>query len=152
MGEEAASQLGRALDAFDPEIAGQARAALAFFRARFPEANLLAYDNYNALAIGFASGEKQSSIAFSVTLYPRWVSLFFARGTELENAAELLVGQGSRIRHVVLKDGLTHDDPRVLALIDEAVARLEPPLNPDEAGRLIMKSVSPKKRARRPSR
>lgn len=149
---DAHAALDRALDAFDPAIAAQARSAMACFETRFPGAHRLAYDNYNALAIGFASGDKQSTIAFSVTLYPRWVSLFFARGTELADPEGLLVGQGSRIRHVVLKDGLTHDDPRVLALVDEATARLEPPLNPEGTGQLIMKSISPNKRPRRPLR
>lgn len=147
---DAQRALDKALDAFDPEIAEQARAALAFFRARYPAANRLAYDNYNALAIGFASGEKQSTIAFSVTLYPRWVSLFFARGVELSDPNAMLVGDGSRIRHVVLKDGLIHEDPRVLELVDEALAILEPPLKPETKGELIMKSISSKKRPRRP--
>ncbi|NQX94375.1 MAG: hypothetical protein HRT64_05555 [Erythrobacter sp.] len=126
---EAQAALDKALDAFDPAIATQAR---------------------DALAIGFASGEKQSSIAFSVTLYPRWVSLFFARGTELVDPAKLLVGQGSRIRHVVFKDGVTHEDDAVLGLVDQSIANLEPPLNPDAVGQLIMKSISPKKRLCRP--
>ncbi|MEO0463042.1 MAG: hypothetical protein AAF127_07910 [Pseudomonadota bacterium] len=147
---DAVAQLDAALDAFEPAIAEQARAALAFFRERFPNAHLLAYDNYNALAIGFASGEKQSTIAFSVTLYPRWVSLFFTSGTELVDPAKLLVGTGTRIRHVVLTDGLTHEEDAVLGLVDQAIANLEPPVNPNEPGRLIMKSISPKKRPRRP--
>ncbi|MEM7703382.1 MAG: hypothetical protein AAF251_15700 [Pseudomonadota bacterium] len=148
---EAQAALDEALDAFEPTIAGQTRAALSFFRSRFPGANLLVYDNYNALAIGLASGDKQSGIAFSVTLYPRWVSLFFSRGVELSDPNTMLFGDGSRIRHVVLKDGLTHEDPRVLELVDEAIAILEPPLNPDAKGQLIIKSISPKKRPRRPA-
>ena len=144
--------LDQALDAFEPAIASQARAALAFFTDRFPGAYRLAWDNYNALAIGFASGEKQSTIAFSVTLYPRWVSLFFTSGTELVDPAKLLTGQGTRIRHVVLKDGLTHESDAVLGLVDQAIDNLEPPLNPEGDGALIMKSISPKKRPRRPAR
>ena len=147
---DAQRTLDKALDAFDPEIAEQARAALAFFRTRYPAANRLAYDNYNALAIGFASGEKQSSIAFSVTLYPRWVSLFFTRGTELVDPAKLLTGNGTRIRHVVLKDGLIHESDAVLGLVDQAIDNLEPPLNPAAEGMLIIKSISPKQRPRRP--
>ena len=142
--------LEEALDAFEPAIVDQARAALAIFTHRFPGAHRLAYDNYNALAIGFASGEKQSSIAFSVTLYPRWVSLFFTQGTALVDPAKLLTGQGARIRHVVRKDGLTHDTDAVLGLVDQAGANLEPPLNPEADGPLIMKSISPKTRPRRP--
>ena len=149
---ETEAALHQALAAFEPAIASQARAALSYFAARFPGAHRLVYDNYNALAIGFASGEKQSTIAFSVTLYPRWVSLFFSRGVELADLHALLVGDGARIRHVVLNHGLTHQDPRVLELVDEAMNILEPPLNPEAQGQVIMKSVSPKKRPRRPTR
>lgn len=138
------------LDAFEPAIANQAREAIQFFRDRLPQAHQLVYDNYNALAIGFASGEKQSTIAFSVTLYPRWVSLFFTRGSELRDRHSLLVGSGSQIRHIVLKDGRTHEDPAVLGLIDEAIDLLEPPLSNEERGTLLIKSVSAKRRPRRP--
>ena len=148
---EAQTQLNGFLDAFDPAIADQARAAIAFFERRYPPAHRLVYDNYNALAIGFASGEKQSDIAFSVTLYPRWVSLFFSRGVELVDPGKLLTGNGTRIRHVVLKDGRAHDDDAIVGLVDQAIDILEPPLNPAAEGALIIKSISPKKRPRRPA-
>jgi hypothetical protein len=39
--------------------------AIKKMRARFPTANLLVYDNCNALAVGFASTEKTSEAIFS---------------------------------------------------------------------------------------
>ena len=39
----------------------------------------LLYDNYNALAIGFAPGERSSEGIFSIALFPPHASLFFSR-------------------------------------------------------------------------
>ena len=47
-------QLDRFLDAFTPPIAALARQVLSQMRRRYPTAYELVYDNYNALAIGFA--------------------------------------------------------------------------------------------------
>ena len=40
------------------EVAALTRALLAKMKARIPGAQILVYDNYNALAIGFGRGEK----------------------------------------------------------------------------------------------
>lgn len=145
---------GEQLDSFVarylPEIAAQAREAIAFFRERHPSANILVYDNYNALAVGFASNEKRGGIIFSVTLYPRWVSLFFGRGTSLNDPDGMLEGSGSSIRHIKLRDGVAYDDPRILKLLDQAIAMAEPPLPESGQGELIIQSISGKQRPRRP--
>ena len=54
---------------------------------------MLVYDNYNALAIGFGPSEKTSKIVFSLALYPRWVSLFFAKGKGLPDPREAAAGK-----------------------------------------------------------
>ena len=98
------------------------------------------------------TNEKLSGVVFSIALYPRWVSLFFARGTELSDPAGLLQGTGKGIRHIVLKDIALFDDPAVEALIAQSLARATPPIDPTKPGRLIVKSVSAKQRPRRPNR
>jgi len=145
-------QLDDFLAKFTPEVETQARAALERMRARLPGAVQLVYDNYNALAIAFGANEKLSGVVFSIALYPRWVSLFFARGTELSDPAGLLQGTGKGIRHIVLKDIALFDDPAVEALIAQSLARATPPIDPTKPGRLIVKSVSAKQRPRRPNR
>ncbi len=146
----AGEQLDQFIDRFAPDIAAQGREAIAFFRKRHPTANLLVYDNYNALAVGFASNAKRGGIIFSVTFYPRWISLFFGRGVELNDPDKTLEGSGSTIRHIKLRDRISHDDPRVLALIDQAIKLAEPPLPQEGQGALIIQSVSEKQRPRRP--
>lgn len=87
---------------------------------------------------------------FSVTLYPRWVSLFFVDGAGLADPHERLRGSGARIRHVVLEDAGTLDDPAVRASIDQAIARAGVPTARARRGRIVIQSVSTKQRPRRP--
>ena len=145
-----AAQLDSFLAKFTPEIAAQARTALGRMRVRLPGAYELIYDNYNALAIAFGATENQSGIVFSIALYPRWVSLFFARGTELPDPKGLLQGSGKGIRHIALKDIALFDNPAVEALFAAALDRATPPIDPTGPGWLIVKSVSAKQRPRRP--
>jgi hypothetical protein len=145
------TQFDSFLAKFTPIVEAQAREALAWMRSRLPGAVQLVYDNYNALAIAFSANDKASGIVFSVAVYPRWVSLFFARGVELPDPLRLLHGAGSNIRHIVLKDVALLDSSGVEALITEALARATPPIDPSGQGRLIVKSISAKQRPRRPA-
>ncbi len=147
---EAERRLERFIDRYDPAVASAARQALAALRKRIPGAVQLVYDNYNALAIGFGPSERASEVVCSIALYPRWVSLFFLRGAELDDPEGLLRGDGSRVRHIVL------DSPRLLAsapvraLLAQAVGRSPVPF-PKGPGRVIVKSVSARQRPRRPA-
>ena len=76
-------QLDIFIDRFSPEVAANARAALAMVAARLPGAVRLVYDNYNALAIGFGPNEHAKAIVCSIALYPRWASLFLTNGPTL---------------------------------------------------------------------
>lgn len=147
----AAAQLDGFLANFTPAVEAQARAALDRMRARVPGAVELIYDNYNALAIAFGASEKLSGVVFSIAVYPRWVSLFFARGPELPDPLGLLQGSGNTVRHIVLKDIALFDTPGVETLIAEALARAAPPIDPTQPARLIVKSISAKQRPRRPA-
>jgi hypothetical protein len=148
--DQAQAQLDTFLGRFTPEVEGLARRLLARMRARLPGAKIMVYDNYNALAIGFAPGEKASQAVLSLAVYPRWVNLFFLYGAGLPDPDGLLKGTGSRVRHVRLHDESPLDDPRIEALIAEAVARAQPPFDPDAPQRLLVKMALPKRRSRRP--
>ena len=134
---------------FTPEIAALAHGLLAKLRTRIPGARLLVYDNYNALAIGFASGDKVKTIVMSVALYPRWISLFVS--ARLDDPHGLFEGSGTQVRSLRLATAETLDDPRVEAIIAQAIARAEPPIDPAAPGGIVIKSVSAKQRPRRPS-
>jgi hypothetical protein len=141
-------QLDGFIDKFTPDVAAQARRALAMVAARLPGATRLVYDNYNALAIAFGATDKVSSIVCSIALYPRWVSLFLTNGPTLPDPQGLLEGEGGRVRHIKLT-GDRLDDPAVWALLDAAHASVAVPIDPAGEGRLIIKSISAKQRPRR---
>lgn len=122
-------------------------------RTRLPGALELVYDNYNALAIGFSPSESARQVIFSIAIYPRWLNLFFMNAvkTKLPDPAKLLQGKGTMVRHILLESPATLDKPAIKSLMKEALKRAEPPLDPKQPYRLIIKSISAKQRPRRPS-
>ena len=147
----AQGELDAFIDRYAPEVAADARQALAFMRARLPTATQLVYDNYNALVVGFGAGRKASDIIFSIALYPRYVTLFFARGVELPDPHDLLEGEGKGVRHLKLRPVSRLESPEVGALIDAALAIATPLLPAHGEGPLIVKSISARQRPRRPA-
>ena len=136
---------------FTPEIAGRTRACRATLRARIPSANELVYDNYNALALGYAPRETSSEAILSIAVYPRVVRLFFLQGAGLPDPDNILEGAGSRVRSIVLTGPETLALPPVAAMIAAALGHAGVPLPETGIGRTIVKSISASQRPRRPA-
>lgn len=147
---DAATELDTFIDKFTPEVAALTRALLAKTKARVPGATIMVYDNYNALAIGFGPSDKAGQAVLSLAVMPKWVTLCFLWGAGLPDPHGLLNGSGNRVRHVRLHTSEAFDDPRIQALIEAALERCEPPIDPAGKHRLIIKSISAKQRPRRP--
>ena len=150
-GESAEQQLDRFLDAFMPEVAEIARRALAKLRKRLPNAIELVYDNYNALACGFAPNERASDAIFSIAVFPKHVNFFFLQGAKLPDPDGLLQGEGSVARHIRLKDETTLDRADVKKLMMTAIEMAKTPFDENTKYRLVIKSVSAKQKPRRPA-
>jgi hypothetical protein len=150
-GESAEQQLDRFLDAFMPEVAEIARRALAKLRKRLPNAIELVYDNYNALACGFAPNERASDAIFSIAVFPKHVNFFFLQGAKLPDPDGLLQGEGSVARHIRLKDETTLDRADVKKLMMTAIEMAKTPFDENTKYRLVIKSVSAKQKPRRPT-
>jgi hypothetical protein len=148
---DAQAELDTFIDKFTPEVAALTRALLGKARARIPGATILVYDNYNALAIGFGPSEKAGQAILSLAVMPRWVTLCFLWGKGLPDPHGLLKGDGSRVRHVRLHKPDDFDDPRIDALIAEALKHADHPIDPAAPQLLIIKSISAKQRPRRPT-
>jgi hypothetical protein len=142
-------QLAGFIARFSPEVARVAKAARTRVRKLLPNAFELVYDNYNALALAYGPSERTSEVVLSIAVYPRWVSLFFARGATLPDPNGVLRGSGNQMRHVVLERLEVLDSGPVLALIETAVATHPKSFGP-ERGRTIIKAVSARQRPRRP--
>lgn len=135
---------------FTPEVAALANELLAKMKTRVPGATIMVYDNYNALAIGFGPSEKAGQAVLSLAVMPKWVTLCFLWGVGLPDPHGLLNGSGNRVRHIRLHTPEAFDDVRVQALIESALVRCAPPIDPAREQRLIIKSISAKQRPRRP--
>jgi hypothetical protein len=145
------AQLAGFLAKFTPEVAALARRSLVTMRKRLPGAIELVYDNYNALAIGFASTERASDAVFSIAVFPRRpVLCFLQTGAQLPDPDGLLRGSGTRVRHIPLESPGVLDTPAVRALMHEALARADVPFDWRAKRRIVIKSISAKQRPRRP--
>jgi hypothetical protein len=143
------AQLDRFIDKFSPDVAKLGRAAIARMRKFLPAAQVLVYDNYNALAVGFGPTDRSTDIVFSIAFYPRWVSLFFAKGVGLPDPHKRLQGSGNLVRHVVLTEISVLDDPQIRELMQQARARSGASLQTGKRGPIVIKSISARQRPRR---
>jgi hypothetical protein len=151
VGNDAEKQLASFLAKYLPEIAGLAADIRGEMRKLYPTALELVYDNYNALVIGYGPTEKPSEAIFSIVLYPKWVSLFFLQAKGLPDPDRILCGGGTVARHIVLPSAAALYLPEVRAMMKEAVARARAPFDSKGAHRLIIRSISPTQRPRRPA-
>jgi hypothetical protein len=142
-------QLDTFIRRFDPAIRKLVREARAKLRRRLPTAIELVYDNYNALAIGFASSERTSDAIVSLAVYARGVNLYFIYGAALADPHHLLLGSGNQGRFVRLESASTLDRREIGELLTAAIEEGETPLPRRGRGYVVIKSVSPKQRARR---
>ena len=145
-----AQQVADLIARYTPEMADAITACRFRLRARVPRGFDLVYDNYNALAIGYAWADKASASLVSIAGYPRWVTLFFLYGKGLPDPDGLLEGDGVRVRSIRLTSPEDLDRPAVQRLLDLALAphaqgfAAAPPLT------TVVKAIAAKQRDRRP--
>lgn len=145
--ENAEDELRRFIDRYSPDVALRAKAALANLEEILPGATRLVYDNYNALAIAFSPDGRLSHAILSLTLYPRWVSLFFTNGASLSDPSVLLKGAGKKMRHLVLDSTDSLERLEVQSLVSDAVRSSDIQM-PQHGGHTIIRSISPNQRQR----
>ncbi len=144
-------QLSGFIARYEPAVAKLARAARVALRSRFPTARELVYDNYQFLAIGYASTERASDCLVSLAVSPKGVALSFYYGASLPDPAGILLGSGNQNRFVRLQGAATLRSPAVEALLRAAVAQAKTPLPTTGRGTLTIKSVSATQRPRHPA-
>ena len=146
-----ARQVADMIARYTPEMAEAITACRRKLCARVPRGFELVYDNYNALAIGYAWADKAAASLVSIAGYPRWVTLFFLYGKDLPDPDRLLEGEGVRVRSIRLASPGDLDKPAVRRLLDLALVphaadfAAAPPLQ------TVVKAVTDKQRERRPA-
>lgn len=145
------SQIDACLGKYAPAVEAQLREARDRLRSMFPRGFELVFDNYNALVFGMSPTERTSDAFLSVAGYPKWVTLFFLRGADLHDPGCLLEGQGKQVRSIRLRSGSDVNTAEVEALISQAVAPHKSAFLAAPVLATLIKSVSARQRARRPS-
>jgi hypothetical protein len=146
-------QLSGFLGKYSPEVAKEFRAARKVMKTRLPGAVELVYDNWNWLVIGYSPNGRPLSSVFSLVGAPRWITLcFLLNGPRLKDPRKLLRGGGKRVRSIQLLGGAKDlQKPEIAALIDQALELAGFPYDPKAKGKLVIQSISPKQRPRRPA-
>ncbi len=115
----------------------------------YPDCNELVYDNYNALAIGFAPTDKAGDAFCSLAVYSKHVNFGFNRGSEIADRNKILNGKGSLYRHITIKDKKDLPEADIKKLLQEAYANSIARLKDERQivkGQTITKSISPVQR------
>jgi len=146
----AEKQFAGFLAEFTPDVAATARAALQKLRKRVPPAIELVYDNYNGLVVGFGPSMRASEAVLSIAVFPTHVTLCFLFGAKLADPKKLLLGGGKRVRHIKLAEASDLDRSDIRDLITRAVGAAPVAFGSVPRRQLVIKSISPKRRPRRP--
>ena len=142
-------QLAGFIDKFDSGNASLIRSVRKTLRRRMPTANELVYDNYNFFVIGYCSTERPSDCIVSIAAAANGVGLSFYRGASLPDPHGLLLGSGRQNRFIRLESAATLGQPSVEELIAAAISQAANPLPAKGRGKLVIRSISKKQKARR---
>jgi hypothetical protein len=147
MGKEHIKDLNKFLKPFPNEVKETALWLREFIWDAYPTCNELIYDNYNALAVGFAPSDKAGDIFVSFAVYSQHVNLGFNRGSEISDPDKLLKGSGSLYRHVRV-DRVNLPEPYITKLMKAAFANSNFRLkaNAKINGQTIIKSIAAQKK------
>jgi hypothetical protein len=147
--DDAKKQLDSFIDKFEPKNRALIRAVRKELRKRLPTANELVYDNYNFFVVGYGSTERPSDAILSIAAAANGVGLCFIHGASLPDPHKILQGSGKQTRFIRLASAEMLARPEVAAVLAAAVAKAKTPLPTSGGGKLIIRSISRKQRARR---
>jgi hypothetical protein len=86
----------------------------------YPDSNELVYHTH-ALTAVFSISDKLSDAFCMLPIYTNHLNLGFNKGTLLKDPDKLLTGTGNLIRHIDVKKPTDYRNPKVKALIKEAI-------------------------------
>ena len=87
---------------------------------QYPDSNELLYHTH-ALTAVFSISDKLSDAFCMIPIYTSHLNLGFNKGTLLKDPNRLLTGTGNLIRHIDVKKKNDYRNPKVKALIREAI-------------------------------
>ena len=151
MAKEDDADLLRFLDSFPTAMQQTVLWLRDFVWDRYPTANELIYDNYNALAFGWSPTDRLGHTFCSVAAYRTGTNIHFGFywGNELADPEKLLLGQGNQYRYIQVKNIEDFPAEQMEALIKEAYANSLAKVKDNKQlmeGKTFTKSISGAKR------
>jgi Domain of unknown function (DU1801) len=86
----------------------------------YPDSNELLYHTH-ALTTVFSISDKLSDAFCMLPIYTNHLNLGFNKGTLLKDPHQLLTGTGNLIRHIDVKQPADYRNPKVKALLQQAI-------------------------------
>ena len=120
-----------------------------WLRKRLPPAHEVVYEYRDFLVISYSPNDRGYEGVLAIRASETGVRLYFNRGKELPDPAELLQGSGNQTRWMNLERASTLARPAVAALIEEAIARNRVPFASAGRGSVVIRQASAKPRRRR---
>lgn len=108
------------LDLKDQEVTELFKDLRQYILELYPDCNELLYHTH-ALTAVFSISEKLSDAFCMLPIYTNHFNLGFNKGTLLKDPNQLLTGTGRLIRHIDVKKPNDYRNPKVTALIQEAI-------------------------------
>ncbi len=108
------------LDFKDQEVIDLFKDLREYILELYPECNELVYHTH-ALTAVFSISDKLSDAFCMLPMYSNHLNLGFNKGTLLKDPNNLLTGTGNLIRHIDVKKTSDYRNPKVKALIKEAI-------------------------------
>ena len=131
---------------FDPKKQRLIRSVRSAVRKRLPTANELVYDYYTFIVIGYSPTDHPTDGIVAIAARPDGVRLYLMQGPQLPDPKKLLLGSGKQTRFIRVEAASQLAHPDVEALIVAAIDRARVPLPSKPRGRLVIRSVSAKRR------
>ena len=139
-----AARFSAFLSRFPPEIVATVKRCLPKLRRAFPGSYELVYDYSESLVLGFGMSEHGYEAIVAIAVFPHQVRLYFDKS--LPDPKGLLEGSGAKVRSVTLKTASDLDRADIKALIKAAIKHSGVTFPNTRATRMIIKSVSKKRR------
>jgi len=151
MAKEDAADLLRFLDPYPTDKQQLVLWLRDFVWDRYPTANELIYDNYNALAFGWSPTDRQGHIFCSVAIYRGGMNIHFGFywGSEIADPEKILLGNGKQYRYLLVKNIADFPNEYIEMLIKEAYANSLDKVKDKKQlveGKTITKAISKAKR------
>jgi hypothetical protein len=151
MGKTDTRDLLKFLKPFPNEIVERVLTLRDFVWDRYPTANELIYDNYNAVAFGWSPTDKVGHVFCNIAVgrSSHNVQFGFYWGAELKDPQKLLLGEGNQYRYIRVASLETFPAEYITVLLRDAFANSLRKVKDKSQiikGQTITKSISEKKR------